>query len=237
MTPALSETIAVLENDNCVGSILITGAGDAFCAGGDVSGMSIGSSIRSKKEISKKERIENLVIKQKTLTQRIHELNKITIAALPSVAAGAGLSLALACDLRIASSNAFLTTAFGNIGLSGGYGASWFLPRIIGLSKAKEIFYISGLIGAKECERLGLFNKTFPVDTLRQKAQAYASRLANGPVNALARMKKNLNHSLEQELDASLRLEAKHLIESMDDAESKEAIAASIEKRIPNFTN
>ena len=91
LTPALRETIAVLENDNRVGSILITGAGDAFCAGGDVSGMGSGSSNSNKHEISKKDRVENLLIKQKTLTQRIHELRKITIAALPGAAAGAGL--------------------------------------------------------------------------------------------------------------------------------------------------
>ena len=156
-------------------------------------------------------------------------------SAARSAAAGAGLSIALACDLRVASVNAFVTTAFGNIGLSGDYGASWFLPRLIGLSKAKEMFYTSSRIGAEECERLGLFNKIFPVDTFREEAQAYASRLSNGPVNALARMKKNLNNSLEQDLDASLRLEAKHLVESMDDPESKEAIAAFMEKRKPNF--
>ena len=237
LTPALRETIAILEDDSRVGSILITGAGDAFCAGGDVASMGGGSSTNSKHPKSKKDRIENLLIKQKTLTQRIHELKKITIAALPGAAAGAGLSIALACDLRIASRNAFVTTAFGNIGLSGDYGASWFLPRLIGLSKAKEMFYTSGRICAEECERLGLFNKIFPADTFREEAQAYASRLSNGPVNALARMKKNLNNSLEQELEASLRLEAKHLVESIDDAEAKEAIAAFMEKRKPNYTS
>ena len=138
LTPALRETIAILEDDSRVGSILITGAGDAFCAGGDVASMGGGSSTNSKHPKSKKDRIENLLIKQKTLTQRIHELKKITIAALPGAAAGAGLSIALACDLRIASRNAFVTKACGNIGLSGDYGASWFLPRLIGLSKAKE---------------------------------------------------------------------------------------------------
>ena len=237
LTPALRETIAVLEDDNRVGSILITGAGDAFCAGGDVSGMGSGSSTSSKRQISKQGRIENLLIKQKTLTQRIHELKKVTIAALPGAAAGAGLSIALACDLRIASTNAFVTTAFVKIGLSGDYGASWFLPRLVGLSKAKEMFYTSDRIDAKECERLGIFNKVFSVATFREEAQAYAARFSNGPVNALMRMKKNLNRALDQELNDSLLLEAEHLIESMDDSESKEAIAAFMEKRKPNFTN
>ena len=237
LTPALRETIASLEDDSRVGIILITGAGDAFCAGGNVSGMGSGSATRSKRENSKKNRIENLLIKQKTLTQRIHELKKITIAALPGAAAGAGLSIALACDLRIASSNAFVTTAFAKIGLSGDYGASWFLPRLIGLSKAKEMFYTSDRIDANECERLGIFNKVFPKATFRDEAQAYAARLANGPVNTFSRMKKNLNSALDQELNDSLLLEANHLIESMDDSESKEAIAAFMEKRKPNFTN
>ena len=152
-------------------------------------------------------------------------------------AAGAGLSIALACDLRIASSNAFVTTAFANVGLSGDYGASWFLPRIIGLSKAKEMFYTSDRISAEECERLGIFNKLFPADTFRDDAQAYAAKLSNGPINALARMKKNLNSALDQELQDSLLLEARHLVESMDDPESKEAIAAFMEKRRPNFKN
>ena len=239
LTPALRETIALLEHDNRVGSVLITGKGDAFCAGGDVSGMGSNrtSSGRTSREVTKNERIESLFVKQRTLTQRIHELDKITIAALPGAAAGAGLSIALACDLRIASSNAFVTTAFANVGLSGDYGASWFLPRIVGLSKAKEMFYTSDRISAEECERLGIFNKLFPTDTFRDDAQAYAAKLSNGPINALARMKKNLNSALDQELQDSLLLEARHLVESMDDPESKEAIAAFMEKRRPNFNN
>ena len=237
LTPALRETIVVLEDDSRVGSILITGAGDAFCAGGDVSRMGSGSSTSGNQQISKNDRIESLLIKQKTLTQRIHELEKITIAALPGAAAGAGLSIALSCDLRIASSNAFVTTAFAKIGLSGDYGASWFLPRLIGLSKAKEMFYTSERIDATECERLGIFNKVFPSATFREEAQAYAAKLSNGPVSAFVRMKKNLNSALDQELNDSLLLEAKHLIESMDDPESREAIAAFMEKRKPNFTN
>ena len=130
-----------------------------------------------------------------------------------------------------------MTTAFANVGLSGDYGASWFLPRIIGLSKAKEMFYTSDRISAEECERLGIFNKLFPTDTFRDDAQAYAAKLSNGPINALARMKKNLNSALDQELQDSLLLEARHLVESMDDPESKEAIAAFTEKRRPNFKN
>ena len=133
LTPALRKTIALLGDDDRVGVVLITGVGDAFCAGGDVTGMgSPDNKVSVTSDLSKFERIENLLEKQKSLTLKLHQLEKITIAALPGPAAGAGLSIALACDLRIASENAFITTAFANIGLSGDYGASWFLPRLIG---------------------------------------------------------------------------------------------------------
>ena len=232
LTPALRQTLAQLENDARAGAVMITGAGDAFCAGGDVSQM--GSSVKkdsAEPTPTDQERVKNLIEKQKSLTKRIHELNKITVAALPGAAAGAGLSIALACDLRIASDNAFVTTAFSNIGLSGDYGASWFLPRLIGLAKAKELFYLSDRVGAEDCARLGIFNKVFSQDTFRADAQAYVAKLANGPTNAFGRMKTNLNQGLDQDLDASLRLEAEHLIASMADPESKEAISAFMEKR------
>lgn len=232
LTPALRKTVAFLDKDDRVGCVMITGAGDAFCAGGDVSGMGAGAnSDGNAPNLTEQERIDSLIEKQKTLTQRIHELNKITIAALPGAAAGAGLSIALACDLRIASDNAFITTAFSKIGLSGDYGASWFLPRLIGLAKAKELFYSSERVGAEECARLGIFNKVFDQTSFRQEAQRYVYQIANGPTNALGRIKKNLNQGLDQDLDSSLRLEAKHLIASMADPESREAIAAFMEKR------
>ena len=155
LTPALRKTIAILDDDDRVGCVLITGAGDAFCAGGDVSGMGSGTIKNLGTPPSNKEKIDTLLEKQKTLTKRIYEANKVTIAAMPGAAAGAGLSIALACDLRIASDNAFITTAFGNIGLSGDYGASWFLPRLIGLAKAKELFYTGDRVLASECEAVG----------------------------------------------------------------------------------
>ena len=236
LTPALRKTIALLEDDDRVGVVLITGVGNAFCAGGDVSGMgSADNQSAPNRDLPKSEKIDNLLEKQKSLTLKLHQFNKITIAALPGAAAGAGLSIALACDLRIASKNAFITTAFANIGLSGDYGASWFLPRLIGLAKAKELFYNSERVDAKECQRLGIFNRIFSHDSFREEAQMYAARLANGPVNALGKMKKNLNSAVEQRLQDSLLLEAMHTIESMEGAEASEAISAFMEKRTPNF--
>ncbi|MDA1075844.1 MAG: enoyl-CoA hydratase-related protein [Proteobacteria bacterium] len=236
LTPALRRTVVLLEEDDRVGCVMITGAGDAFCSGGDVSGM--GGNRKADPDEparSKKDAIAELTHKQVTLTARIHELGKITIAALPGAAAGAGLSIALSCDLRVASSNAFVTTAFRNIGLSGDYGSSWFLPRLIGLAKAKELLYTADRVGAEEGLRLGIFNKVFEQETFRADALAYAAAIANGPTNALGRMKINLNRGVNQSLRDSLQLEAEHLVAGMGEAEAKEAISAFTQKRPPVF--
>lgn len=231
LTPALRRTLVTMEEDDRVGCVMLTGSGNAFCSGGDVSGMGGGSAA----PVSKQDRIAELTHKQVTLTLRLYELSKVTIAALPGPAAGAGLSIALACDLRIASDNTFITTAFRNIGLSGDYGASWFLPRLIGLSKAKELYYRSPRVEAEEAARLGLFNQVFPQKNFHEDALAYAKEIANGPTMALGRMKINLNSGMTQSLRESLVLEAKHLIESGGTKESSEAIAAFMEKRTPVF--
>ncbi len=231
LTPALRQILLTVEADDRVGCVMITGAGDSFCSGGDVSGMGGGTS----KPKTRNERISDLIHKEETLTLRLHELDKVTIAALPGAAAGAGASIALACDLRVASSNAFMTTAFKNIGLSGDYGASWFLPRLIGLAKAKELFYTADRVGAEEGFRLGIFNKVFPQETFQEEAFEYARAIANGPTQTLGRMKKNLNQGVNQGLRESLALEAEHLIDSGGSSEAKEAITAFMEKRPPVF--
>ena len=235
LTPALRRAVLTLDERNDVGCVMITGAGDAFCSGGDVSGMGSGASKPSGPPPTKSERIAELTHKQATLTLRIHELSKVTIAALPGVAAGAGLSIALACDLRVASDNAFITTAFKNIGLSGDYGASWFLPRLIGLAKARELYYTADRVYAEEAERLGIFNRVYPQDTFREEALAFAASIANGPTNTYRRMKVNLNSGMDQSLRDSVVLEATHLIESSGEGEAKEAIQAFMEKRPPQF--
>jgi len=222
-----------MEEDERVGCVLITGSGDAFCSGGDVSGMGPGASNAAPD--STQDRIAELTHKQVTLTLRLHDLSKVTVAALPGPAAGAGLSIALACDLRIASDNAFVTTAFKNIGLSGDYGASWFLPRLIGLAKAKELFYTAARVKAEEALHLGLFNKVFPQTSFSADALDYAREIANGPTMALGRMKVNLNSGMDQSLRDSLVLEAEHLIASAGTVESKEAISAFMDKRPARF--
>jgi enoyl-CoA hydratase/carnithine racemase len=233
LTPALRAVLPELEARDDVGCVMITGAGDAFCAGGDVSEM--GGSGGSAAPKSTEERVADLVKKQETLTGRIYHLRKPTVAALPGAAAGAGLSIALACDIRIASEKAFVVTAFRNIGLSGDYGASWFLPRLIGLARAKTIMFNSPRLSANECCEIGLIDKVFPGTSFRDDAMDYALDIANGPTIALGKIKKNLQQGLEQPLEASFELEARNMFDPSGSEESREAIQAFKEKRQPNF--
>ena len=234
ITPALREILLVLEARPDVGCVMLTGAGDAFCSGGDVTGMGGGPSEERRKR-SVDDAVADLIRRQESLTLRLYELARPTVAALPGPAAGAGLSIALACDLRVASRDAFLTTAFARIGLSGDYGASWFLNRLVGQGKAKELMFLSERVGATECARLGLVNAVFAAATFRDDAFAYAKRLADGPTVALARMKRNLHRGALQGLRESLALEAEHMVMSFQTEDAREALRAFAEKRKPRF--
>ncbi len=231
LTPALREILPVLEADSRVGCVMITGAGKAFCSGGDVSGMGSGTSSGSQEE-----RVTELTLRQETLTLRLYEFAKPTVAALPGPAAGAGLSIALACDLRVAARDAFIVTAFASIGLSGDYGASWFLNRLVGQAKAKELMFRSERVDAETCERLSLVNRVFDPDSFREDAQNYAAEIANGPATALRLMKRNLNRGAFQGLRESLAMEAQHMILSGQSEDAAEAIRAFREKRKPQFS-
>ncbi|XOV88466.1 MAG: enoyl-CoA hydratase-related protein [Pseudomonadota bacterium] len=233
LTPALRALLPRLEAREDVGCVMITGAGKAFCSGGDVSEM--GGSAPTRGTRSMEDRIDELTRKQETLTGCLYHLNKPTIAALPGAAAGAGFSIALACDLRVAADDAFLVTAFRNVGLSGDYGASWFLPRLIGLARAKSLFYHSPRLSATEAQAIGLVDAVFPASSFRDDALAYATAIAQGPTGALTRMKQNLQAGLEQSLEDSFALEARHMIESGGGDEAREAIRAFMEKRAPVF--
>ena len=234
LTPALRALLPQLERRADVGCVMITGAGNAFCSGGDVSEMGASAELGAPAP-SLEERIADLTEKQRALTGRLYHLNKPTVAALPGAAAGAGLSIALACDLRIASDDAFMITAFRNVGLSGDYGATWFLPRLVGLSRAKSLFYFSPRLTAHEAQNIGLVDRVFPSASFRAEALRYAMDIANGPTQALGRLKQNLQAGMTQSLDASLALEAQHMIESGRSDEAREAFAAFMQKRKPQF--
>jgi len=234
LTPALRSLLPQLENHPDVGCVMITGAGNAFCSGGDVSEMGGGRGVDTGTP-ALEARIAELTRKQETLTGRLYHLHKPTIAALPGAAAGAGLSIALACDLRIASDNAFLVTAFRNVGLSGDYGVSWFLPRLVGLGRAKSLLLRSPRLSACQALDIGLVDQVYPENIFRAEAMRYAIELAMGPTEALVRMKQNLQTGLTSSLTDAFALEARHMIASANGSEAQEAIAAFKTKRQPVF--
>ncbi len=235
LTPALREILLVLESDPRVGCIVITGAGKAFCAGGDISGMGGNRSASDTPRPSLEEGIRTLQHKQESLTLRLYELVKPTIAALPGPAAGAGLSIALACDMRIMADTAFITTAFANIGLSGDYGSSWFLTRLVGPAVAKELFFSSRRVSAEECKTLGIANKVVGFAELQTETQAFAQQIANGPATAIRYMKENLNRAINGDLKTCLAMEADRMVRSTQTTDHKEAVNAFMEKRPPQF--
>src|SRR5438093_5766496 len=145
LTPALRRMIKQCGDDANVGALLITGAGNAFCAGGDVKGM---GSNATKAETPIEERVADLRIKQRTLTGALVAVRKPTIAALPGPAAGAGMALALACDIRIAGESAIMTTGYARIGLSGDYGISWLLTRLTQSFRGRELMLLSESLDA-----------------------------------------------------------------------------------------
>ena len=166
LTPALRRMIAQMGEDREVGALLITGAGSAFCSGGDIKGMGKGEP----QSQSTKDRVEDLRLHQKTLTGALVALRKPTIAALPGAAAGAGLAIALACDIRIAATSAFVTTGYIHVGLSGDYGIAALLTRAVGTARARELMFTGNRISAKRCEKIGIFNRVVADASLQEHA-------------------------------------------------------------------
>ena len=239
LTPALRDALLRVEADPRVRVVVITGAGKAFCSGGDVSGMNRQPGPAPEEAAIRptvQDHVRALQHAQETLTLRLYELSKPTIAALPGAAAGAGCSIALAADLRIGAASAFITTAFANIGLSGDYGASWLLAQLVGVARAKELFFTGRRVGAQECLALGIFNEVVPDAELADRTRALAERIAAGPPIALRYMKENLNRAARDDFATCLKLEADRMIRSMQTADHREAVAAFLEKRAPMFT-
>lgn len=233
MTPALRRMVLELSEDDTVGALLITGAGDAFCSGGNIKDMSAGgtSADAPAKPPTMEERIEGLKEKQRTLTGRIAACPKPVIAALPGAAAGAGMSIALACDIRVAATSAFLTTAYANIGLSGDYGMTWALTRLVGTGRARDLMFSARRLGSDEALALGLFNQVVADEDLQEAAFAYASKLANGPTAAFVAMKDNLDFAADHSLLESLDREAENMVRTAGSEDHRKAIRAFMEAR------
>jgi 2-(1,2-epoxy-1,2-dihydrophenyl)acetyl-CoA isomerase len=231
MLDAMLEALSRLADDTSVGVVIVTGAGRGFCAGGDVKAMAEGREFSGD---TLEEKAQGLRAKME-VSRWLHEMPKPTIAMVRGAAAGAGLSLALACDLRVASDTARFATAFARVGYSGDFGGSWFLTQLVGTAKARELYYTAEILDAPQALALGLVNRVVPDARLEEETQALASRLARGPRVALRYMKRNMNAAEAGTLKDSLDLEAWHHTRTGFTEDHKEAAKAFVDKREPVF--
>jgi 2-(1,2-epoxy-1,2-dihydrophenyl)acetyl-CoA isomerase len=236
MVSALGAVLAQVEADEAVGCVVLTGAGGAFCAGGDVKSMAASPADRGDGAgPSLDARIQRQRLNQRATSGRLWSMPKPTIAAVGGPAAGAGLSLALACDLRYAVSGAVLTTAFAKVAFAGDYGGTWFLTRLVGSAKAKELYYFSDRLSAEDARRLGIVNAVFPPDDFAREVMERARRLAHGPSIAYRYMKENLNRAVSGELGDCMDLEVTHHVHTGLTQDHREAAQAFADKREPRF--
>ena len=235
MTAAMSEQLASAELNPEVRCIVLTGAGKGFCAGGDVKGMAAsGDGTVGNNTIDGA--IHRQRVNQRATAGKLFGMPKPTIAALPGAAAGAGLSLALACDLRIMASNAIMTTAFGRVGFSGDYGGTFFMSQLVGTAKARELYFLSDRVDSEEALRLGLTNWVCEPEELAAKTGEIANRLATGPTVAYRYMKENFARAISSgDVDDCLDLEATHHVHCGQTEDHRNATKAFVEKKEPVF--
>jgi len=235
MNAGLEKTLDYAERAQQVRAIVLTGAGGAFCAGGDVKGMAAGGGGGGQGP-TLDERIHAQRLNQRNTAGRMYLMPKPVIASLPGPAAGAGLSLALSADLRIMADTAFITSAFARVGFSGDYGGSFFLSNLVGSGKAKEIYFLSDRVNAEECLRLGIANQVVPAAELEEATLALARRLASGPPAAYRYMKENFNRAaMGADVIECLDLEATHHVHTGLTEDHRGAAKAFVEKRDPVF--
>ena len=178
LSPALRRMIGEMGADDSVRAIMITGAGSAFCAGGDVKNM---GDRRAPTDQTPDEKFRVMQQRHQGMGGALYALRKPTIAALPGAAAGAGLALALACDIRIAAASAFVSTGYARVGLSGDYGIAWLLTHSVGPSRARELMLTNERISAARAAELGIIHKVVADEALQAEAFAQAKALAEGP--------------------------------------------------------
>lgn len=225
------DTLKRWGKDDEVGAIVITGAGRAFCAGGDVSAMAD----RSETNQTLEEKIDWLR-EGHELSWTLYNMSKVTIAAINGHAMGAGLGVALSCDLRIAAEQAKFGTAYAKVGYGGDFGTTWLLTHSVGAAKAKELFFLSDIIDAKLACELGLVNRVVAPDEFQAVVSDVATRIANGPLTSFRYMKGNVNLSTSVDFKTMLDREAETHMRCGQTEDHKEGVRAFLEKRAPNFT-
>jgi 2-(1,2-epoxy-1,2-dihydrophenyl)acetyl-CoA isomerase len=221
---ALVDAVRRAERDESARAVVVTGSGRGFCAGADV------------REFGDREGgVADIRGEYETMLGRLHGMPKPTIAALNGVAAGIGASLALSCDMRYAVPEASFVEAFVKIGLTVDGGATWLLPRLIGSGRALEMMYTGDPLGAEEAERLGLVNRVVAADELEPAVRALAERLAAGPANALAAIKRSVNYATHSTLEEAMEFEFHLQAVQMRYEDFREGVTAFLEKRQPKF--
>jgi len=232
MNEALQAALRDAEVDENVGCVVLTGAGErAFCSGGDVKRMAAAgaqaapSFERQLQELRRRVEVSRL----------LHEIPKPTIAMVNGVAAGAGLSLALACDMRFVARRARMSTAFARVGYSGDYGGHYYLHKLVGTAKARELYFTAEMLDSPKIEALGLANRVIDDDKLVEETMTFARKLAQGPRVAFALMKGNMKVAESGTLAEALENEAWRMIRARDTEDHKEAAKAFVEKRPPVF--
>ena len=223
MMRELYECLNAVAQDAEVRVVLFTGAGRGFCPGVDLKASTSGA----KQEPNRREYFH--------ITTLLHEMPKVTIAAVNGACAGAGFGWACACDLRYASERAVFNSAFLGVAISGDMAGPWLLPRIVGATKARELFFMSQKFGADEAERIGLVLKTFPEADFRAEVQAIAERLAKSAPLAIGEMKKNFVNAETMPLKDYIELETERHTRTGASEDSREAFRAFVEKREPQF--
>jgi 2-(1,2-epoxy-1,2-dihydrophenyl)acetyl-CoA isomerase len=234
MSPELLEAaLLALEeasSDDAVGVVILTGAGRAFCAGGDLGGMAEGNAGGLSADGSTQTLINRL--RQAMVTsQLLHEMPKVTIAAINGACAGAGLSWACAADIRICSERAVFNTAFVTAGLSGDFGGTWTLPRIVGAAKARELYLLAEKFDSEEAERIGLVSRRVPDDQLMDEVFKIATRLTSFAPLTLPLIKANLNDAMTMPLSELMDVEADRHIRVGQTQDAQEAAKAFLQKR------
>ena len=235
MIEALGSQLERAEADREVRCVVLTGSGRGFCAGGDVKGMA-NAADDAAPSLSTDDFIAAQRRAQHATAGRLFKMPKPTLAVINGAAAGAGLSLALACDLRIMSTAAVLTTAFAKVGLTGDWGGTYYMTQLVGPAKTKELYYLSERVDAAAALATGLVNWTCEPGELDSKSTDLSRRLATGPGVAFRYMKENINRALTPGHDDALDVEASHHVHSFATDDNKAAVEAFVAKREPVFS-
>jgi len=230
MVQELADALGMLARSETVRVIVLTGAGRAFCAGADV------GLLRELIERQDEPRGRSLVDGMRLVARAIREAPQPVLGSVNGVAAGGGANLVLACDLRIAADTAQIGQVFMKIGLHPDWGGAYFLPRLVGASKALELFIGAEMVGAPEAARLGLVNRVVPAAELGEATLAWARQIAAAPPLAVRRAKRAVHLSERATLDEMLDYELDAQLACFRSADGREGIAAFFEKRTPHFT-